>query len=82
MKALWAILFILFGLSCKSSSGPELDRQYTLGMPAKQKVSILYSANHVAVDVVYADSAATVILKMLPCDSCARVETLKIIELR
>lgn len=82
LKSLAFCFALILALSCKSSTGPEVEQQYTLGMPASQKVSILYSSRHVAVDVDYADSLATVTLKLLPCDSCDRLETLKIIELR
>ena len=78
------LCLLLFGSCSDPASGYKevAEQEYTLGDPAAQTVSILYSARHVAVNVDYADSMATITLKLLPCDSCERLEALKIVELK
>ena len=78
------LCLLLFGSCSDPASGEKeaIEQEYTLGDPAAQTVSILYSARHVAANVDYADSMATITLKLLPCDSCERLEALKIVELK
>lgn len=84
MRKLVLFVLLLLGSCSDPASGDKeaIEQEYTLGDPAAQTVSILYSARHVAVNVGYTDSMATITLKLLPCDSCERLEALKIVELK